>query len=270
MNNDLKYIIPKKDNNNSNYIKPKPYNRNKKAIILTIMLVFFVIICVIGFVYTYNNIIKENSNNICKTKKECFLKAALNCENSNYSETIENTNLFLSLTSTDYNYTIKGFNDENKCLLEIKTIDVNISYDPDQIIEFINNKNNINKVYSQYMLLKAFQSMDVNSSDLNNLELTKANKPIIINEINNLINENRATYPKEGQSTNQLIEMTKKSLIGLIENCIINDPAKTSSFITNRMDGIIIATDVKKTFNFKNNKSMSTNNYDGIICYSEN
>jgi len=260
MVNDLNLIIPKKEPDLRSIDK---YDGNKKAIMWTIILIVFVAISIYGFIYTYNNYIKGHSSNTCKTEKECFLLAAKNCKVREYTTTTESLGFLTIYMSLKNKYTIEGLNDENKCVVTINTLDANLSYDKEKLIEYIDKPENKEKIYTQYALI---ESMDENS------QINDNNMPDIdtaITDLKKLINNYYDTLDPEVLASMRSQEPAlSKALTDRTENCIFEDYDKLSVFLENKIDGIMQDVSSKSHMNLGSETYNTTDTYDGGVCTS--
>ncbi len=255
--------------------KNKETDENKENIKLMIgLLIIFVLILLAGlYVYiTYKPIILENLDNKL-SEEECsdeedfyFFSALENCTPIEYIKTTENLGFLTLYTKLENNYFIKGYNQENKCEIEITTIDAKVSYDLQEILTFIENPKNKENIYYQYLLISNFdenfeENIDPTEDKIN--EAVLYIKEQIINYYSTLSVE-ELNQLKETE--NEIQEAYKNN----VETCFFEDTDKLKKLLKDKFKGIIQEVHITTKFNLETGKSETTATYDGGKCISVN
>jgi hypothetical protein len=218
MDDDLKNIIPKKENtydfNNNLESEEKKEKKGFPKYLLIIILIVVIGGFIFGSVIVYNKYIKDqfspvtdqtqdfDENKIienidenittqpedCSTEEECFYISLSDCSEDQHLINVSTTSMFLNIVKMEQLIKIKGYDLNNNCVLEINTLDAEIHSDLDSIIEFIEDEDNFENVYFQYQMYLIFTTMgDENSDVLENMpeldKITEEEKESLLEEI---------------------------------------------------------------------------------------
>ncbi|NCP72521.1 hypothetical protein GW835_03985 [archaeon] len=260
MSTDLENLIPKREENTLKDIK-EPNNKNYKAIVITVIFLIVIGFCTYGLIYVYKNYISGHYSNNQETD---FLDNSKDCIPSNFENRQETTSLFMMYLSQDLNYNIKGLNEDDKCEVEIKTIDANVSFDYDDVLEYVNKEENLDAVYFQYMLLKSFDP-DFDNSKLEG-EITLEEKNQAKQEVIALINEEKE---KPGYTpVNGAEKETAEMFIGSTEVCVFESLEGIDDFLSKKMTNSVFPNE--SSMSYKDDVSTSINIYGNVTCTTLN
>jgi len=252
MNDDLKNIIPRREETTLEQIKdPSPVNYT--AIFVTIIFLIAVGFAIYGLTVVYKNYVVNNSTT---SQEDLFLKNSKNCVEDSYLTTQESTTFFMMYLNQDLNYRIKGLNEDEKCVIEIEVIDANMTYNQEDIINYINKEENKDAVYYQYLMLTSLGDDTVDESIFERVA-TDEEKNAAIEELIILINEDYEKNPREGTENTE-------GLIGNVEVCIFDNLEDIDDFVSRKIKGTAIPHDISMSYTGNVGKSIST--YKNVTC----
>lgn len=205
-------------------ILKKESKKNEKVIVI-VLLIILIFITLFGFYYLYTNYIDIKD---CNTQEECFYLAIKNCDIFNYSHETESIS-FISYTNLKYNYQIIGLNENNECLINIMVEDAKITFDKENLLNYLDDFDNQIKVYNQVILFSKqedsfFKNIKFDWTPNSIKEVIDVYKSIINDHFNNINQEELNVLE------NQKREELERS-IGIIKECSFEHSEKLFNFI---------------------------------------
>lgn len=305
MDQDLKDIIPKKEIyfQNNNYSEDQKTPEKKKIPSYILIIIFIIVIggFIFGSIVVYNKYIKdqfspkdiENGNfdenktieNIDENiipqttdvtdKKEDFYLSLSECLEDQFQINTTTTSMFTNIMEIEHNVKIKGYDENNFCVLEISNLDTNLSYELEDVYAFIEDENNLNNVLFQYFFYKIFTGIggEDELEDVQDLDdLTEEKKQEIIQEAKELALMFNSAINLDGNLSQEEIEELEnemqeeeelliESLLSIKEECYFQTTEDAISFIDKKIQGSLFPTSM----------SSSTETIDGeYFSYTEN
>lgn len=234
---------------------------------------------VFGFTYVYNNFVKD-AKDACRTEEECFLQAVEKCEKSEYTTETEGLMVLFIMAhiKTNNKYTVKGFDDQNNCLVDIETINGEMNINKDKIISFIEDKKNNKEVYKNYLVyLSLIGELEELNSIEDEAEMQTAFNALMINMDKNMQvardalkkvitdyfkNQDADTLESFKEAERAYPEQVK----GTLQKCNFSDTSKLKVFLENSFTEIPLQINTQITY--KDGKATSVSRYDGGECTS--
>jgi hypothetical protein len=312
MRSELEDLIPEKEildqeidvskiKDDKNILTPKTnmLTDDKKNIFLVVILLILIVGFIIGTIFVYNKFIKNTddlnelkdfsdtntTSTECSTEEECFFQSLKECSEDEYVMTQKTTSMFMNVLEMEQRIEIKGYNDENKCVVEIINTDASISNDFEEIIKFIEDENNFYTVFMQYQFYNMFaggmfeeegEFDDIETTeDLENLSFERKQK--VIQESKNLAIEFNSSLDADVNLTEEeeleLEEYNQfliDAMIGIVEICPFDDVEKAESFMIKKINGNLIHEGVKSKTNVEDGNQVTINEYEykEVICKS--